>query len=317
MSAPFASGQTIVLRDLTLIESEKVISLDESQLRLAGGRTLTWDQILQADVDDRFQQQVDANITNIGQPTFRLKNRILADNFVLAADSAQALIDSPDPHIRFLANRAMMRSHAHSGKTEPAVVCMLRAMLAQKEFARQIDPPMEHLLFEDNSFSSVVHDLLPVFSDGEAASQAIADIGELGNERVLVNKLPVASVYLSLLGATAGQNIGNLPFPDTLNHWRTLVPVALGRIGQRTLQHTISGQDETFRIAATFYWSTCDKNGSLEKRILGLLRIASAWRDKFPNIARLSLQQAAKIAQGTRFQKDLDKVASKTPDTRG
>jgi len=175
-----STAQTIVLRDLTLIESANVASLDESQLRLSSGQTLSWDEILQAEVDDRFQEQVDDYLVRIGQPTFRLKNRILSNNFALAASSATTLLDSPDPHVRFLANRAMMRSFVQGGQPESAVVCMLRAMLAQKEFSRDIDPRMKGLLFEDATFSSIVGELLPVFSDQQAAGTAITDIGELG-----------------------------------------------------------------------------------------------------------------------------------------
>lgn len=315
-TSPSVSAQTLVLRDLTLVPSARIRSLQEEGLQLADGRTFGWDEILRAEVGTRWQDDVDDYLKTIGQPLFRLKKRISDGDFALAAEIAPLLQKSSNPQVRFLSNRALMLNLAQRGQPEAAVPHMFRAMLAQQaikgdvtgDAQSQSKSLLKELMFSDGEFKTIVPKLLPVFGDSAAAVEALDQISAMGNERVLVKKIPVAAVYLNLLGAVSQKFNKNLPLDAKLRHWRAVVGMAAREIPRQSLTDMVANKEPDFRVTAMFYFSQSEKNANLQQRILTLLKITAGWQETFPQVAQLSLEQATKIAKGSEYSESLRKT---------
>ena len=79
-------AQSIVLRDLTLIDKPQIESMDTDQLVLSSGQSVPWSKILQGSVGDK-QETFDRFIREVGSPLFRIESRLAGGNY----DSLQPL----------------------------------------------------------------------------------------------------------------------------------------------------------------------------------------------------------------------------------
>lgn len=172
---PTSQAQSIVLRDLTLIDKPEIASMDIDTLMLSDGRSFPWSKILQGTLKED-QAAFDKFIQELGTPLFRIESRLAGGNY----DTLQPITDqllkrtaNTQGRSHYIANAASFHDRLSQGNREAAAVPLINIiqMREQSPELKKLDGPLG-LRFSD----SICLDLLPIWFDKAAAAQALNEI---------------------------------------------------------------------------------------------------------------------------------------------
>lgn len=217
-------GQTIVLRDLQLIDDVKVISMSVEGIALEDGRSRSWDLIQEGEVSTEQQVEFDRWRTEIGEPLFRVRLRLASGDYASLQPHANDLAsrtvqNEPNSSVYYLACCAQVRSCLYQKQREAALVPLLEILRL-----RNPTPPymeIEELASLHFSEDGICHELLPVWFHSDVAAEQLAQIRQSVNF-LETSSGATAQVYLNTLAISAGES--KLPFESTAidDPWRLL-----------------------------------------------------------------------------------------------
>jgi hypothetical protein len=301
----YCSAQEIILRDLTRIREVPVTKIDDAYLYLTNGQKLTWDRILQARVDAKWQESLDSNVKRIGVPLYRLKHRMSQQNidgaFEIAKDWCENETQSfAGDEANFLVSRAVMLGRIRRGARARAVEPMILAMQRQEKCSDSFLKSFASIAFErDELRTAICDDLLPVWSAvGETQSELdlLSRRFELSS---LVTKWPGLAVYLSSMAVHIDQRqrmtdwnfaMGAVP---QLRQWQRVLGSDLART---PLSRLIDRSEGPFRVTVMYWWATArEQRASKRQRVLTLLKIAANYGDHFPVLSQEAISKAAEL----------------------
>ena len=204
-----ASAQTIVLRDLSRISPATIQDVDQESISLTDGRKLTWDQVLQANVDSAWQKQIEQNVRTIGEPLYRLKHRLQHQNISGAYEIAQQWYQNDEQafageEANFLVCRAMMLGRIENGDRELVLEPLLQSLILQQQCEPAFLQSVPKIVFAADAFKTEIDEnFLPIWT---SEVQAAAQLKRLSSNFELdkhVSNWPGLAVYLSSLAIHA------------------------------------------------------------------------------------------------------------------
>ncbi len=298
-------SQTIVLRDLSIISDATVRSVEDEGLLLSSGQRIPWDRILQAEIDDAFQQQLNDRIEQVGLPLFRIKQRLLVSDFSGAFEIAEPLyLDGPSlpgNAANFLLCKSVMMGRIESGQYAAAVEPMLRSVEFQSKCTDGSLDSFSHLLFEATELRTEVCDeLLPIWPDVEQAKIELERLMDSDAITRIMESFPAAAIYLASMAAQTEQydlvQRWDQTFrAESLRRWRVVMQSSFVRNSYRRIMSDAEG---ALRVVAMYLWATDQNSGeqNADRRVLKLLTIVANYQQQFPVAARISLQAAIELS---------------------
>ncbi len=202
-----APADRIVLRNLDVIDTRTVTSLDEDGVLLDDGTRISWDRIERGRVATEQQARFDQLLTELGGDLYRVRQRMAVGDWAGLLPHAEALegrYAGRRSETAYLVFQALMWARLAEGKREAALAPYLRVLACQQEATaagKTWELPGERRMKVDSQ-TGFTGDLSPVWFDTEAARQALpavaAAIGELNAPP------PAARVYYATLAIAAG-----------------------------------------------------------------------------------------------------------------
>lgn len=171
--ASLHAQNTIVLRDLTLIENVRIESINIDGLVLAGGLRYSWADILQGNVGDQ-QVEFDSALTNIGLPLFRIRSRMENGNFAELQPMTASLVSqigTSQGRTAYITWAAAFHDQLTRGNREAAVVPLLK-LLSIRDKAGDLSE-LETRLGLQFGEDGICLNLLPIWFDDDAAADAL------------------------------------------------------------------------------------------------------------------------------------------------
>lgn len=114
LSATTAQQQEVLLRDLTRMDGTSVVRFDRFSVELSNGKTLSWDQILQAS-GGNAQQDFDQRLRSFGLPLFRVRQRLANQDYDGAGVVADRLLTAMLPELRSVAITSSASVNSNGG----------------------------------------------------------------------------------------------------------------------------------------------------------------------------------------------------------
>lgn len=114
LSATTVQQQEVLLRDLTRLDDTSVVRFDRFSVELSNGKTLSWDQILQANAGNA-QQEFDQRLRSFGLPLFRIRQRLANQDYDGAGVVADRLLTAMLPELRSVAITSSASVNANGG----------------------------------------------------------------------------------------------------------------------------------------------------------------------------------------------------------
>jgi hypothetical protein len=317
-SASTCLSQEIVLRDLTRISNVAVQDVNDEFLSLSDGQKLTWDQVLQANVDPVWQRPLDQNINNFGLALYRLKHRLRLKNFNGAYEIAKDWYQRDQQKFagseaNFLVCRAIMLGRIDSGETELSVEPMVRALLLQQKCSSAFLNSFSGLAFSESEFKTqLCDDLVPVWSSTEQCAKQLNRLEAEFDLEALTNSWPGLAVYLSSMAVHAQQRERMRPWNSSMGSvvefrpWQRMMNSNLSRTPLSVLIRDTEG---TLRVSTMYGWATAeDQQASKSDRVLALLKIVANYREEYPALAKMSLAEAAALTDDSEEREMLQSV---------
>ncbi len=121
---PAAAADRLIKRNLDIIANRTVASFDEDGVRLDNGTVLTWDEIERATVSADKQAAFNAMLKELGEPLYRIRQRMAAEDYEALAPQAEALYPRylrRNGPTAYLAVQGVMWSRLAAGKQEQAL----------------------------------------------------------------------------------------------------------------------------------------------------------------------------------------------------
>jgi len=207
VATPTLWAERIVLRNLEILRDPSVASFDEDGVRLEGGRTLTWDRIESGRVGEARQADFDRMLSDLGEPLYRIRQRLKVGDFRALAAPAEAA------YPRYVGRRgasaymvfqATMWSRLASGRRQAALEPYLRCLEHLRNLGQgDVDLPGERRLRFDPQ-TGMTPELLPVWFDRAAARAAMPGVLEAIKE-MTSPRPPAVHVYYGTLALAAGE----------------------------------------------------------------------------------------------------------------
>lgn len=179
LAAQPAVADRIILRNLKIIDGPKVTSFDEDGAKLDDGRVVGWDDIEKARVADDQQARFDTLLKELGDPLFRIRQRMRVGDYKDLAPHAEALYpryaerQSPTG---YLVKQATMWSRIATGRREAALepYCRCFEYLRTPRDPKNLLPGDRRLQFDPQTAMSA--SLAPVWFDAAAAKAALPSV---------------------------------------------------------------------------------------------------------------------------------------------
>jgi hypothetical protein len=308
-----ASAQSIVLRDLTLVENARIESLTIDGIVLAGGLRYSWSDILQGEVGDR-QVEFDSALRNLGLPLFRVRTRMANGNFgdlQPMADHLLAQAGESGGRTAYIALAACFHDQLARGNREAAAVPLIR-LLHIRQSAGDLSALDADLGLQFAGDGTCLN-LLPVWFDGAAAAAALQVLknqkntssGNRSQDSADAAELSLAArVYwqsLAVAGSAEDATPGEAGLTDS---WRALLAAqsALFNGKPQQLLQTLGnpGRFTTApqRAIALYYRGLALRDLPVEGSEIStddwkltLLQIPAEFEDQFPELAAAAIWQ--------------------------
>lgn len=188
IQAPAAvqGADRIVLRNLNIISDRTVASLDPDGVRLDDGRQIGWDSIEQGRVSSEFQAEFDRLLKSLGEPLYRIRQRLSVGDVRGLHEHAEAVYPSfvgRRSQTAYMVCQSLMWSRLAMGQREAAVEPYLRCFDYLRTVPEdQVQLPGNRRLTFDRE-TGLTRELRPVWFDTQAAKlalpgvyQAVADL---------------------------------------------------------------------------------------------------------------------------------------------
>lgn len=307
LAASKASAQAIVLRDLSRISPATIQDLDEESLTLAGGQKLTWDRVLQTNVDATWQARIEQNVREIGEPLYRLKQRLQQNNVAGAYEIAQQWYQQEDrsfagAQANFMVCRAIMLGRLDDGERESAIEPMLQSLILQQQCEQRFLESVPEIAFAADELKTGIHeDFLPVWSSQEEAARQLKRLSSSFELDQHVARWPGLGLYLSSLAIHAQQREQAADWDVAIQRVPQLRPwqrVFSARLSQTPLATLTDGLEGGLRVVATCWWaSDADQQASQSERVLALLKIVANDGQRYPRVAKLALSRSIELTE--------------------
>lgn len=300
LASPVVS-QEIVLRDLTRVSGVAVQDVSDEFLTLTDGQKLTWDQVLQAQVDPVWQKQLDQRLETFGEALYRLKHRMRQGNIQGAEEVANAWYEKEKQfaggEANFLVCRAVMLGRIAAGEPELAVEPMIRALELQQQCSRKFLKSFSELSFSEQEFrTSLCEDLAPVWTSSRECLKQLNQLDAEFDLQKLTEAWPGLAVYLSSMAVHAQQRERMLPWNQSMGRvaafrpWQRMMNSNLSRTPLSVLIRDTKGP---LRVTTMYWWATAeDQQAPKSDRVLTLLKIVANYQQQYPALAKMSLDRA-------------------------
>lgn len=292
--------QTIVLRDLQLIEGADVAAMTVEGVTLADGRNWRWDQIQEGDVGPQWQSEFERWLKEIGEPLFRVRQRLASRDYSSLQPHADELASHAIQYestssVYYLACCAKVRSALDQQQREAALVPLLELLRVRNEARTFHD--IEELSELHFAESRLCDELLPVWFDADAAREQLAQIRKSAR---VPKAIPgdAAYIYLNTLAIAAGESaipVENSPSDDP---WRLIYSAQSALLAGNNEQVARELDADLFRDSAErhaialYYLGTAqsqmepqsvDSNVNTNRALwmLTLLKIPALYEDRF------------------------------------
>jgi len=316
-SAPFApAADRLILRNLDILTRHTVVSFDEDGLvldgpRPGGGERVTWDEVERGKVA-LDQPRFDKLLSELGQPLFRIRQRLKIGDFEALAEPAEAMFPryaQRQSQTAYLVCQATMWSRLEAGRREAAVLPYVRCFeLLRSRVATSGSLPGSRRLKVDPA-TGISPELVPVWFDAAAARAALPDlqaaIRDMASPRPEGMSIYYAS--LALAGGEAAeadrviQSVQSnqpelLAWRDVLAAQQEITAASPGAAVEKL--RTRQGALPAVCRPAALYWvglaDSQDADGNRCKDgILRLLTLPAEYGDEQPELAAAGLYHAA------------------------
>jgi hypothetical protein len=203
-AASSARGDRLVLRNLKIIADKEVTSFHDDGVELAGGGFVAWDEIERGTVAADKQAEFDQLLAEIGNPLYRLRQRMAVGDYEGLLPQAEALYPryaGRSSATAYVVAQGLMWGRIAAGKREGA----LEPYFTCYAYLRGVDPkavslPGERRLRLDMD-TGMTPELPPVWFDAAAARDAVPHvlraIGSLPAPRPEGTRIYYASLVLA------------------------------------------------------------------------------------------------------------------------
>jgi hypothetical protein len=177
--AQAAVADRIILRNLKIIDGPQVAAFDEDGVRLDDNRLIGWYDIEKARVAADKQDQFDRMLKELGDPLFRIRQRMRVGDYKDLAPHAEAIypryVERKSP-TAYLVMQATMWSRIAGGRRESAVepYCRCFQYLRGARESDDLLPGDRRLKYDPKT--AMCASLAPVWFDAAAAKAALPNV---------------------------------------------------------------------------------------------------------------------------------------------
>lgn len=312
--------QIIVLRDLSLVRNDGVVSFDRRGVVLQSQRKLRWSQIRQATVEHDKQMEFDKFVLEVGLPLFRLESRLKNGDWAGLVDLVEPLYQKmesnsqPDPHNEFMICVAAMRARIYDAKRHDAVEPYLRAAaVAKTESFRENDFPFAEL--NESVDGTVSPELVPLWFDRIRTMSSFTKLNRALRDGK-VDRNSISLIYLASMAITsenygvadqllseAGKSVTRSSDPVTYD-WLTLIESHrnfasgdTGRGRRLVLKVIDNTSDDSQRAFAFYLLGTYSNLESPGTQLLNLIVVPALFGRRYSDLSAAALHQAVTIAK--------------------
>jgi hypothetical protein len=170
---------TVVLRDLSILENVSISDFDSDGILLDDGKRFYWDQIYSGTVSEENQQAFDRSISELGTPLFLINSRIAKRSFGLLRDPINSLKEREaelGPQNSILLQAARYFDSLNSGNRFDAVIPLLNiiSLLDQSPDLIQRIPQSVRSQFQIDAESGLP--ILPIWFSNERKKEVLDQI---------------------------------------------------------------------------------------------------------------------------------------------
>ncbi len=320
-----AQPPRILLRNLQRLTTFEVVGLDEDGIRLkasGGEQQLTWDQIQAIRLADAEQQKTAQGfLQSVGEPLFRLRARLAANDLVGAAEPAEKLFPAFQERKGEAAKLVLQGTYLSrmaACQREQAIAPYLlwlsqgtpAAVAASDGAADAKGASSSDKIGSDLDANGglLLPSLLPVAFDSEAAKKALPDL-QNAIRQIPLPRHPASYIYFASMAVAAGDAaqakkvLAALPAENApWLGWKKLVAlqVELAEAGAvpelAKLEKELAGGPPLLRAAFLFSLSqTRDEPNETEQRELqaDLATLGMVYQLNAPEVAAMALSQLA------------------------
>lgn len=179
---PHAQADRLILRDLRLLGNITVIGFDEEGVKVTDNSLIPWHEIELGTVSPDKQADFDRLRKDLGDPLFRIHQRLKVGDYAGASEPAEAIFErykDRDSKVAYMVCQATMWGRLAEGEREAALepyFCCLRIMKKSARTSEVTQLPGSRTLDYDKQ-TGLTSDMLPIFFDREKAAAALPKAG--------------------------------------------------------------------------------------------------------------------------------------------
>lgn len=210
-AASAVAADRLILRNLEILIGQTVVSFDEDGLvldspRPGGGERVTWDEVERGKVA-LDQPRFDKLLSDLGQPLFRIRQRLKIGDYEALAEPAEAMFPryaQRQSQTAYLVCQATMWSRLEAGHRESAVLPYVRCFeLLRWRIATLGNLPGGRRLQVDAA-TGISPELIPVWFDTAAAKAAVPEL-QAAIRNMSAPRPEGMSIYYASLALAAGE----------------------------------------------------------------------------------------------------------------
>ncbi|PQO37086.1 hypothetical protein C5Y96_07975 [Blastopirellula marina] len=307
-----AQADRLILRDLRLLNNITVIGFDEEGVKVTDNNLVPWHEIELGTVSPDKQADFDRLRKELGDPLFRIHQRLKVGDYAGASEPAEAIFDrykDRDSKVAYMVCQAAMWGRLAEGEREAALepyFCCLRIMKKSARTSEVTQLPGSRTLDYDKQ-TGLTSDMLPIFFDHEKAAAALTkagtaatSIGSAAPDGVLVYMAALSIAAEDFAQAETWQSRIRSGNP-TLKQWPALLNAQLriqsgDLIGARADLEPLIYSFETWNQPVAWYLlGTSGSRSSeflrIENGVLDLLHIPALYGSEYPELAAAALSE--------------------------
>jgi len=315
--APLApAADRLILRNLDILTRQTIISFDEDGLvldvpRPGGGERVTWDEVERGKVAVD-QPRFDKLLNELGQPLFRIRQRLKIGDLEALAEPAEAMFPrfaERQSQTAYLVCQATMWSRLAAGRREAAVLPYVRCFeLLRSHAATSASLPGSRRLQADPA-TGLSAELIPVWFDAAAAKAVLPEL-QAAIRNMAAPRPEGMSVYYASLALAGGEAAEADRVIRTLQSnqlellvWREVLAAqqemaaSSPGAGIEKLRSKLDALPGSCRSAALYWVGLADSQQADADRckggILRLLTLPAEYGDEQPELAAAGLYHAA------------------------
>ncbi|WDI44371.1 hypothetical protein [Bremerella sp. P1] len=302
----------LILRDLRLIGNITVIGFDEEGVKVTDNNLIPWHEIELGTVSPDKQADFDRLRKELGDPLFRIHQRLKVGDYAGAREPAETVFDrykNRDSKVAYMVCQATMWGRLAEGEREAALepyFCCLRIMKKSARTSEVTQLPGSRTLDYDKQ-TGLTSDMLPIFFDREKAAEALpkastaaTSIGSGAPDGVLVYMASLAIAAEDFAQAESWRSRIKSGNP-TLKQWPVIL-TAQSRIqtgdliGARADLEPLIHSFETWNQPVAWYLLGISGSRSseflrIENGVLDLLHIPALYGNEHPELAAAALSE--------------------------